>query len=85
MLNQKPHHRFRREGPNLYTSKDVLLSEALCGCKLVVKHLDGRTLLLSTRRGQVIRPGVPKMVIGEGDYTMMKHHTSDHTGRHADK
>lgn len=36
----------------------VKLCEALCGFKLVVKHLDGRQLLITHPQGQIIEPGM---------------------------
>ena len=66
VLHQKPHSKFTRKGPNLEMTQDILLSEALCGCKIVIAHLDGRKLIVSTKPGEVISPDAPKMIQNEG-------------------
>lgn len=48
----------------------ISLTEALCGFSFVIKHLDGRDLVLKHPRGEVIKPGDCKAVMGEG----MPHH-----------
>ncbi|KAJ8916259.1 hypothetical protein NQ315_016399 [Exocentrus adspersus] len=39
---------------------------ALCGFHFVLRHLDGRDILVRQPAGQVVRPGDVKAVIGEG-------------------
>lgn len=43
-----------------------MLSEALCGYKFVVPHLDGRQLLVSSNEGDIVKPGAFKVVYDEG-------------------
>ena len=66
VLDEKPHERFERRGHDLYMSHEITLTEALCGFTLVVKHLDGRHLVIKSNRGEVIVPGAVKAVRGEG-------------------
>lgn len=66
ILQQKPHEVFQRTGNDLYMNHTITLTEALCGFSFVVKHLDGRDLLIKGPPGQVIKPGDIKAVIGEG-------------------
>ena len=45
---------------------DVTLSEALCGMRKVLKTLDNRHVVISTKPGEVVKHGDIKMVEGEG-------------------
>ncbi|XP_012262535.2 dnaJ homolog subfamily A member 2-like [Athalia rosae] len=66
VLQQKPHATFERSGNDLVMTKSIGLADALCGASFVVRHLDGRNLLIKHPRGHVIRPGDVKGVVGEG-------------------
>ena len=57
VLQQKPHEKFQRTGNNLLMTQTISLTEALCGFQLVLKHLDGRDLLITHPPGSVIKPG----------------------------
>jgi len=70
VLQQKEHALFKREGDDLIIEKKILLSEALCGFKFTVVHLDGRILVVKSREKEIIKPGDVKSVEGEG---MPKH------------
>ncbi|KFM60612.1 DnaJ-like protein subfamily A member 2, partial [Stegodyphus mimosarum] len=66
ILQQMPHERFQREGPDLYMSHTLTLTEALCGFCMVIKHLDGRNIVVKHAPGEVIEPGSVKGVVHEG-------------------
>lgn len=66
ILAQKPHEKFDRKGSDLIMVHQISLTEALCGLTLVVKHLDGRQLVIRTIPGEVIKPGDIKGVPSEG-------------------
>ncbi|XP_035679341.1 dnaJ homolog subfamily A member 2-like [Branchiostoma floridae] len=66
VLQEKDHDRFRRDGPDLFLTHTVGLTEALCGFTLNVKHLDGRNLAIKYPPGSVIEPGCIRGVVGEG-------------------
>ncbi|KAK6202289.1 uncharacterized protein RJT21DRAFT_18603 [Scheffersomyces amazonensis] len=54
----KDHETFIRKGDDLYSKYKIPLVEALCGfSKVLVKHLDGRGIKVSTPKGKVVRPG----------------------------
>jgi len=55
-LEETPHDRFKRKGDDLYISRTISLSDALCGFALEVDHLDGRKLFIQTKPGDVVRP-----------------------------
>mmetsp|Transcript_21189 Transcript_21189/g.66551 ORF Transcript_21189/g.66551 Transcript_21189/m.66551 type:complete len:417 (-) Transcript_21189:70-1320(-) len=71
VLQQKEHATFKRKGADLLIQKDVSLVEALCGLKFVIKQLDGRSLLVQSKPGQIIRPevsaGVPYVMCVDGE------------------
>lgn len=48
VLRVKKHATFKRKGAHLFIKQSLSLKDALCGCSFAVKHLDGRTLHLST-------------------------------------
>ena len=53
---EQPHADFKRKGDDLYLTRTISLSDALCGFAMEVTHLDGRKLLIKTKPGDVIRP-----------------------------
>lgn len=66
VLQQKEHEVFERIGEDLFMKHDITLTEALCGFEFVVKHLDGRELLIRHNAGEVMKPGDMKAIQGEG-------------------
>ena len=44
------------QGDDLYLSRTISLSDALCGFEMQIEHLDGRTLIIKTKPGDVIKP-----------------------------
>jgi DnaJ family protein A protein 2 len=66
VLKVKDHPVFTRKGQHLFMSKKINLTEALCGTKFVVEHLDERKLVVVTNPGECIIPGCAKEIEGEG-------------------
>jgi len=66
VLHQKAHEQFKRQGDDLHMMLTISLTEALCGFCYVLKHLDGRDLVIRHPAGNVIEPGSIKVVPGEG-------------------
>lgn len=66
ILNEKPHDVFQRSGDDLLMNRTISLTEALCGFSFVIRHLDGRDLLIKHPPGDVVKPGDLKAVMGEG-------------------
>lgn len=63
----KDHAFLKRKGDDLFSKYKITLFEALSGfSKVVLKHLDGRGIKISTPTGKVIRPGDFIKVKGEG-------------------
>jgi DnaJ family protein A protein 2 len=68
VLQQKEHDTFTRlpNPADLIFEKHISLKEALCGCAFNVKHLDGRTIRVTSVPGEVIKPSSFKVVPEEG-------------------
>lgn len=63
----KDHAKLERKGDDLYAKYTISLVEALSGfSKIVMKHLDGRAIHVSTPKGKVLRPGDFLRIKGEG-------------------
>ena len=58
----KKHKKFVRKGADLLYNADITLLEALTGFEMVITHLDGREILVRTKPGAIIKPGVLKTV-----------------------
>lgn len=66
-LNQKEHEIFDRLGSDLHATIRITLAEALTGfSRVVLRHLDGRSLRYTSAVGKVMRPGDTLVVKGEG-------------------
>ena len=57
VIDQKDDDQFKRIDDDIYMTQKIGLTEALCGFKMTVQHLDGRVLLLKCNPGEVIQPG----------------------------
>ncbi|KAI9292580.1 DnaJ-domain-containing protein [Neoconidiobolus thromboides FSU 785] len=66
VVEQKPHEKFVRKNSDLHCEVKIKLSTALCGGRIVIKHLDGRELLLSVLPGEINKSGDTKIVQSEG-------------------
>jgi len=55
VLKEKPHEMFTRHGADLYIKKEISLLEALTGFEMELPKLDGRTLVLKTKPGDVTK------------------------------
>ncbi len=66
VVQEKKHSVFTRKGCHLIIEKTINLSEALTGCSILIKHLDGRKLLIKTKSDEIIKPGSLKRIQNEG-------------------
>lgn len=66
ILMEQPHDKFSRRGDHLVYNMQITMSEALCGFDHVIKHLDGRSVVLSRPMGQVMEPNGLYIIHGEG-------------------
>jgi len=66
VLHEQKHDIFERNFLDLSTVVKIGLTEALTGFQRPILTLDGRTLLINTVKGEVIRPDELKIVRGEG-------------------
>lgn len=66
-LKAKPHESFERSGNDLLTRVKITLSEALLGfSRVLVTHLDGRGVRVSSPPGKIIKPDQTIVLRGEG-------------------
>jgi DnaJ family protein A protein 2 len=47
-------------------SHTINITESLCGFKMVIQHLDGRSLILTHPAGEVLAPGNIRAIKNEG-------------------
>ncbi|KAL7267212.1 Type I HSP40 co-chaperone [Rhizina undulata] len=73
VIEQKPHPRFQRKGDDLYYHAEIDLLTALAGGSIAVEHLDERWLTVQIKPGEVISPGMVKVVHGQG-MPSFRHH-----------
>jgi len=66
VLKMEEHATFKRVRTDLFFSQKIKLVEALCGFSLHIKHLDGRTLVVNSKPGEIIKPGDTKVIANEG-------------------
>jgi DnaJ-class molecular chaperone len=66
VLQTAEHATFRRDGANLFHKHTLTLVEALTGFTFPIHHLDGRTLLVKSEPGGVVKPGDIKALREEG-------------------
>ena len=57
VLQQESHPVFERNGDNLLMKHKLKLVESLCGFQMVVKHLDGRKIIIRHPPNDPIAPG----------------------------
>ncbi|EIW57392.1 DnaJ-domain-containing protein [Trametes versicolor FP-101664 SS1] len=66
-LKTRPHESFERSGNDLLTTVHITLSEALLGfSRILITHLDGRGVHVSSPAGKIIKPGDSIILRGEG-------------------
>nr|XP_033779943.1 dnaJ homolog subfamily A member 1-like [Geotrypetes seraphini]XP_033779944.1 dnaJ homolog subfamily A member 1-like [Geotrypetes seraphini] len=66
VLDQKEHPTFQRQVNDLIVKLEIDLVDALCGCRQTIRTLDNRILLVTSRQGDVIKPGDTKCIPNEG-------------------
>ena len=66
VIQQAEHDVFTRVDNDLYMTYKLNITEALCGFNLVIRHLDGRSLVISNSAGCVITPNSQKSILKEG-------------------
>lgn len=57
VLQQEAHDLFERNGDNLVMTRNISLTESLCGFQFSIRHLDGRDLVISRTPGHVVATG----------------------------
>ncbi|XP_040276213.1 dnaJ homolog subfamily A member 4-like [Bufo bufo] len=66
VLDQRDHELYQRQDANLIMKMEISLVEALCGFKRTIETMDGRTLLITSLPGEVVKDGHLKCIQNEG-------------------
>lgn len=66
VLQLQEHDVFSRNHDDLFMTHTINITESLCGFKMVVKQLDGRSLVLTQPAGEVLAPGTIRAIPKEG-------------------
>jgi len=61
-----PHDLFKRSGNDLIMEKKIDLVDALVGYSFKFTHLDGKSVIVEVKSGQIIKPGDIREVSGMG-------------------
>lgn len=61
-----PGFEFKRKGMDLITKMDITLSESLTGFHRVIKHLDGRHIVINSPPGKIVKHEDVRTISGEG-------------------
>ena len=64
VIDEKPHDTFKRDGNDLIYTCKVPLVDALSGCVVRLKTLDGRQLTIPVN--DIVTPGLEKVIAKEG-------------------
>jgi len=63
-ITVQDHPVFTRVNNELLIKKQVLLTDALCGCEFIIEHMDDRQLLVEI--DTIIVPNMKRRIVGEG-------------------
>lgn len=63
VIQQEAHQTFERQGENLVMKHTLTLSESLCGFQFVIRHLDGRDLVITRPPGHVVPSGMTFFIV----------------------
>ncbi|GAA5985461.1 hypothetical protein JCM11641_007075 [Rhodosporidiobolus odoratus] len=77
VIEEKPHDLFKRKGDDLFAEVEIDLLTALAGGAFTIPHLDDRALLVKIQPGEVIKPGVVKLIPGQGMPSHRHHELGD--------
>lgn len=66
ILEQQEHDVFQRKGADLVMEKKISLKEALTGFSFAQQHPDGRTLIIKSTPGDIVKPNSIKCVTDGG-------------------
>ncbi|SJM87996.1 probable Mitochondrial protein import protein MAS5 [Zygosaccharomyces bailii] len=66
VVSEKPHKNFRREGDDLLYEAEIDLLTAIAGGEFALEHVSGDWLKVDIVPGEVIAPGMRKVIEGKG-------------------
>jgi len=78
-LRVRKHELFKRQGADLGMNYTLSLRQALCGYKIKIEHVSGRTLIIRPQdAGEVVQPGSLKVVHTKGVPQRFNPHIKGH-------
>jgi DnaJ family protein A protein 1 len=66
ILDEKAHPVFKRQKADLVMNMQIDLVDALCGFQKTIDTMDGRTLVVTSLPGEVVKHGDLRCIMGEG-------------------
>jgi DnaJ family protein A protein 2 len=66
VIQEDAHPIFKRSGDDLIMERDINLIDALTGYSFSFEHLDGRTVIIENKKGDMVKPGDIKEVPRQG-------------------
>jgi len=66
VVQEETHELFKRSGDDLIMEKDIPLIDALTGFAIQLNHLDGRSIVIESKKGDIVTPGDIKEIPGLG-------------------
>ncbi|KAL0082889.1 hypothetical protein J3Q64DRAFT_1750522 [Phycomyces blakesleeanus] len=78
VIQEIPHHRFKRLADNLVYEAHIDLVTALSGGQIAIPHLDDRVLLANLSPGEAMRPDCVKVIPNQGMPVYNSHHIQGH-------
>lgn len=70
IIEEQKHSLFKRKGADLLVVREISLNQALCGWTWKFNHLDGRTIVVKTKEGEILQgerkdevTGLPQPVV----------------------
>jgi len=66
VIQEEPHKLFKRSGDDLIMEKDISIIDALTGYSFKFDHLDGKAVIVESKKGDIVKPGDIKEVPRQG-------------------
>jgi len=66
VVQEEGHELFKRSGDDLIMERDIPLIDALTGFSIQLNHLDGRSIVIESKKGDIVTPGDIKEIPGLG-------------------
>jgi len=65
-ITVQKHPVYTRNGMDIVMTQNISLKQSLCGARIEVNHINGKTFFINSENGVVIKPGLQKRVLNMG-------------------